>query len=138
MRLLHLLLSVEQRLLVLTAHAAAVVAIGLHHLCKRRRHLQLWHLAAVQIHACGAVVERLHHKVGRHLLQAATLRLAECGAGLGVEAAYLVAEVVERVVAHVVGLAQRVPVFGYEVFVAVGEDACGETHHGRLLTSLEL
>ena len=90
LRAAHLLLCVEQGFLVAPCHALLVVAVCLHEVGERLRHLQLRHIARVERESDVSRVACVHDEVGRYLLQGASLRLSERRSRLGVEPSQLV------------------------------------------------
>lgn len=88
LRLVYLFLGIEQRLLGTPRHAFLVVLIGIEHLGKRRRDVQLRYMPSVERKGHAAVFARVYDEVGRYLVDVAPLRLAERRTGLGIELAY--------------------------------------------------
>ena len=84
LRLVHLLLGVEQSLFLLAVHVLLVGAVGVYHVGERWRYLQVGYAPVVDGEGHVAVVVGVHDEVGRYLLQASAFRLAKGGARLGV------------------------------------------------------
>ena len=101
LRLVYLFLGIEQRLLGLPRHAFLVVLIGIEHLGKRRRDVQLRYMPSVERKGHAAVFARVYDEVGRYLVDVAPLRLAERRTGLGIELAYFL---LQRLCLHAVEL----------------------------------
>ena len=122
LRPVHLLLGIEQCFLGLPVHAALVLLVGVEHVEKRGRHVEVGYAPFVDGEAHVVVGVRVYNEVGRNLLHVAAHGLAHGGPGLGIEFQNLALKGCYLAVGEREMLLDAVPTFLEEIVVTFVND----------------
>ena len=116
----HLFAGIEQRLLVLSAHALLILLIAFEQIGKRRRHIQIRHPSFVDIERDSAIVGSIYYEVGRDLLQVPSFCLPHRSTWLGVQLLNLRLQLPESLFVEVELLSYLVPMLVHEIVEVLG------------------
>ena len=115
---LHLLLGIEQSLLVFAVHLGTAFGISVYQFVERRRHKELGHMSTIDAEGHGAVVCRINDKVGSDLLQVHAVGFTQCRPRFGVQFQQFGNHLLHRVVSHAQRIGNPVPPLVHEIVEA--------------------